>query len=252
MASRIRRTIGGPAFPRERESRGLRPIRMNANTARLEDPALLAGAARREEAAVRVLMRRHNQRLFRTARAILRNDAEAEEAVQDAWLKAFDALPGFRRDARLSTWLTRIVANESITRLRRMRRGAEVVPLMDDLPPMEAEPAEDNAPIADPPREFARTEMRRLVEARIDALPEAFRTVFMLRAVEEMTVEETAEALGIPEATVRTRFFRARAMLREAIAREVDFAVEDAFGFAGERCERITRAVLARLGTRTA
>lgn len=212
-----------------------------------EDPVLLAAAGRREEAAVRALMRQHNQRLFRTARAILRNDAEAEEAVQDAWLKAFDALPTFRHEARLSTWLTRIVANESLTRLRRLRRGAEVVPLMDDLPPMETEPVDDRPPIADPPREFARGEMRRLVEARIDALPEAFRTVFMLRAVEEMTVEETAESLGIPEATVRTRFFRARGMLREAIAREVDFAVEDAFGFAGERCERITVAVLARL-----
>ena len=219
-------------------------------TARLpEDPVLLEAAARREEAAVRALMRRYNQRLFRTARAILRNDAEAEEAVQDAWLKAFDALPGFKHQARLSTWLTRIVANESITRLRRLRRGAEIVPLMDDLPPMETDPVDDHAPpLADPPREFARGEVRRLVEARIDALPEAFRTVFMLRAVEDMTVEETAEALGIPEATVRTRFFRARAMLREAIAREVDFAVEDAFGFAGERCERITAAVLARLG----
>lgn len=212
-----------------------------------DDSALLEGAARREEAAVRGLMRLHNQRLFRTARAILRNDAEAEEAVQDAWMKAFDALPGFRREARLSTWLTRIVANESLTRLRRLRRGAEVVPLMDDLPPLETEPVEDAAPLADPPREFARAEVRRLVETRIDALPEAFRTVFMLRAVEDMTVEETAEALGIPEATVRTRFFRARAMLREAIAREVDFAMEDAFGFAGERCERITAAVVARL-----
>lgn len=220
---------------------------MSQTARQLDDPALLEAAARREEAAVRALMRRHNQRLFRTARAILRNDAEAEEAVQDAWLKAFDALPGFKQQARLSTWLTRIVANESITRLRRLRRSAEVVPLMDDLPPMETDPVDEAPPLADPPREFMRAEVRRLVEARIDALPEAFRTVFMLRAVEDMTVEETAEALGIPEATVRTRFFRARGMLREAIAREVDFAMEDAFGFAGERCERITAAVLSRM-----
>ena len=222
-------------------------MRMKSAARPAEDPLLLAAAGRREEPAVRALMTQYNQRLFRTARAILRNDAEAEEAVQDAWLKAFDGLPAFRADARLSTWLTRIVANEALTRLRRMRRTAEVVPLMDDLPPMESEPVDDRPPIADPPREVARGEVRRLVEARIDALPEAFRTVFVLRAVEEMTVEETAESLGIPEATVRTRFFRARAMLREAIAREVDFAVEDAFGFAGERCERITAAVLARL-----
>lgn len=197
---------------------------------------------------MRSLMRRYNQRLFRTARAILRDDAEAEEAVQDAWLKAFAALRDFRQEARLSTWLTRIVANESITRLRRLRRGAEVVPLLDDLPPAEAQVAEEPRSSADPPQEAFRGEMRRLVESRIDALPEAFRAVFVLRAVEDMTVEETAAALGIPEATVRTRFFRARGMLREAIAREVDFAVDGAFGFAGERCDRIVAFVIKALG----
>jgi len=222
-----------------------------ALTARVQpdDPALLAAVGRREEAAVRALMRRYNQRLFRTARAILRNDAEAEEAVQDAWLKAIDALPSFRQDSRVSTWLTRIVANEALTRLRRLKRTAEIVPLMDDLPPRESEGAAlEEAPARDDPhREAVRGEMRKLVETKIDALPESFRTVFMLRAVEDMTVEETAEALGIPEATVRTRFFRARGLLRESIAREIDFAVDDAFGFAGARCERITAAVLARL-----
>jgi RNA polymerase sigma-70 factor (ECF subfamily) len=214
-----------------------------------DDPALLAAVGRREEAAVRALMRRYNQRLFRTARAILRNDAEAEEVVQDAWLKAIDALPTFRQESRVSTWLTRIVANEALTRLRRLKRTAEVVPLMDDLPPREAEAgALDEAPARDDPHQAAvRGEVRKMVETKIDALPESFRTVFMLRAVEDMTVEETAEALGIPEATVRTRFFRARGLLRESIAREIDFAVDDAFGFAGERCERITAAVLARL-----
>src|SRR4051812_29354371 len=158
-----------------------------------EDPALLAAVARREEVAVRTLMQRHNQRLFRTARAILRDDAEAEEAVQDAWLKAIAALPGFRQEARLTTWLTRIVANEALTRPRRVERTAEIVPLMDDLPPREADPTEAPAPYDDPHREAVRGEVRRMVEKKIDALPEAFRTVFVLRAVEEMTVEETAE-----------------------------------------------------------
>lgn len=212
-----------------------------------EDPVLLAAVGRREEEAVRTLMRRHNQRLFRTARAILRDDAEAEEAVQDAWLKAIDALPGFRQESKLTTWLTRIVANEALTRLRRMKRTAEIVPLMDDLPPRESDPTEAPGPFDDPHREAVRGEMRKLVETKIDALPESFRAVFVLRAVEDMTVEETAETLGIPPATVRTRFFRARGLLRESIAREIDFAVDDAFGFAGVRCERITAAVIARL-----
>ena len=215
------------------------------------DTDLTARAARGETEAIRTLMRRHNQRLFRTARAILRDDAEAEEAVQEAWLKALRGLADFREEARLSTWLTRIVANESITRLRRLRRGAEVVPLMDDLPPsITAEALVEEQPMGtDPQREAQRGETRRLVERQIDRLPDVFRAVFVMRAVEDMTVEETAEALGIPEATVRTRFFRARALLREGIAREVDFAVDDAFGFAGERCERMTAGVLARFGS---
>ena len=215
----------------------------------LDDAALAAAAARGAEAAIRALTRRYNQRLFRTARAILRDEAEAEEAVQEAWMKALAGLDTFRNEAKLSTWLTRIVANESLTRLRRLKRSAEVVPLMDDLPPaVEMEEAREETP-RDPPNETYRGEMRRLVETKIDALPESFRTVFVLRAVEDMTVEETAAALGIPEATVRTRFFRARGLLRESIARDVDFAVDDAFGFAGERCERITAAVLERMGS---
>ena len=118
---------------------------------------------------------------------------------------------------------------------------------MEDLPPRESDPTDAPAPYDDPHREAVRGEMRRMVETKIDALPESFRTVFMLRAVEEMSVEETAQALDIPEATVRSRFFRARGLLRESIAREIDFAVDDAFGFAGARCDRITAAVLARL-----
>ena len=109
-------------------------------------------------------------------------------------------------------------------------------------------PAHDDAPRPDTPEQLAmRAQTRRIVERRIDALPEAFRTVFVLRVVEEMTVEETAAALEVPEATVRTRLFRARSLLRESLARELDVATEDAFAFAGERCERITQAVLARV-----
>lgn len=211
--------------------------------AALDDVTLARRVADRDEPALRELLRRHNQRLFRTARAILRDDAEAEDAVQEAYMKAIRAIGSFRAEAKLSTWLTRIAANEALERLRRRKR-AEVLPLEPDVEPT----PQDDAPQPDTPEQLAmRAEARRIVERRIDALPEAFRTVFVLRMVEEMTVEETSAALGVPEATVRTRLFRARSLLRESLARELDIAVEGAFGFAGARCERITEAVLARL-----
>jgi RNA polymerase sigma-70 factor (ECF subfamily) len=186
-------------------------------------------------------MRRHNRTLFRTARAILRDDAEAEDAVQEAYLQAYRALGTFRGDARLSTWLVRIVANEALGRLRKRTRRADVLPLIpvEEIPAMRTEDGPEGA--------AQRAQMRRLLEERIDALPDAYRAVFVLRALEELSVEETAAALGIAQATVRTRFFRARSQLREALSREIDLAYDDAFSFAGERCDRVVARVLARL-----
>jgi RNA polymerase sigma-70 factor (ECF subfamily) len=207
--------------------------------------SVVARAAEGEHEAFTEIMRRHNQRLFRTARAILREDAEAEDALQEAWVQAYRALPGFRGEAQLSTWLVRIVANEALGRLRKRRRGAEVIALGADADIAETHMEESNA--ADPERAAARAQSRRLIEAGIDALPDAFRAVFVLRAVEELSVEEAAQALGIPAATVRTRYFRARALLREGLARELDLALEDAFSFAGARCDRIVARVLERI-----
>ena len=206
-------------------------------------------ALAREPDAFRALMREHNQALFRTARAILRDDAEAEEAVQEAWMQAYRGLDSFRGDAKISTWLIRIAANEALGRLRRKRRSAEVIPMsIDDSADEGArDNMPDETPGSAPDVQALRGQVRALIEKRIDALPDQFRTVFVLRAVEELTVEETAEALGIPEATVRTRFFRARSMLRESLSREMDMAVENAFEFLGARCDRITAAVMARL-----
>jgi RNA polymerase sigma-70 factor (ECF subfamily) len=220
---------------------------MTAPLARNDDQDLATRAAGGETEAIRALIKRYNQRLFRTARAILRDDAEAEEAVQDAWMKALRGLADFRHESQLSTWLTRVAANEALTRRRRLKRGAEVFVLAESMEPIPMEVPTDVPGAEDPEAQASRAEVRRMVEAKIDDLPEAFRVVFVLRAVEELTVEETAQVLDIPEATVRTRFFRARGLLRESIARQVDFAVEDAFGFAGARCERVTAAVLARL-----
>lgn len=213
------------------------------------DLARLVAAGR--EDAFRLLMRRYNQALYRTARAILRDDAEAEEALQEAWLQAYRAIPGFRGESKLSTWLIRIAANEALMRRRKARRTAEVIPMSIDEEaggePAVAE-ARDDSPSAAPEFEALRGEMRRIMEARIDKLPDAFREVFVLRAIEELSVEETAAALGIPEATVRSRFFRARSLLRESLAREVDAAMEGSYEFMGERCERMANRVIAALG----
>ena len=219
--------------------------RIPALDPKMPDAELARRVAGGEEAAIRLLTKRYNQTLFRTARAILRDDAEAEDAVQEAYLKAIRGIAGFRSDARLATWMVRIAVNEALGRLRKMKRTAEVIPLAGDL----GEGAENYDPMdektATPEEETLRAEARRIMESKIDALPEAFRTVFVLRALEELSVEEAATVLDIPEATVRTRFFRARGILRESLSRELDMALDDAFHFAGDRCDRITERVVA-------
>lgn len=207
---------------------------------------LVALAAAGDGAAFELLMRRHNQLLFRTARSILKNDAEAEDAVQEGYLRAWRALGEFRTESRLSTWLVRIVANEALGRLR--RTGAQVIPLEAAMssPEPETQAAFTDTPERGPEHSALRSQVRTLLESRIDLLPEACRTVFMLRAVEEMSVEEVAQALDIPEATVRTRFFRARSLLREGLAGEMDGAIGEVFAFDGARCDRIVANVLAR------
>jgi RNA polymerase sigma-70 factor (ECF subfamily) len=215
----------------------------------LSDVEIARRVAAGDQDALRLLMRRHNQTLYRTARSILKDDAEAEDAVQEAYLRAYRAIGSFRGDAKLSTWLVRIVVNEAIARSRKRNRSAEVIRLDGDVEPG-SEAAEVNMNEATPeqPEQGAlRAETRRLLEKKIDELPDAFRAVFVLRALEEMTVEETAAVLEIPEATVRTRFFRARGLLREALAREIDFAFENVFAFAGARCDRIVSGVLERI-----
>ena len=191
-------------------------------------------------------MREHNRMLFRTARAILRDDADAEDALQEAYVQAYRAFDSFRGDAKLSTWLARIVANEALMRLRKRARRAEIVPIEPSASAAMEQITDTNMDNA-PDSSAERKQMRGLLEAQIDALPDLYRTVFMLRAVEELSVEETAAVLDMPPATVRTRFFRARSLLREALAQKMDVACEDAFSFAGSRCDRIVANVLARI-----
>ena len=221
--------------------------RTNA-TGPLGDHVLAARAAAGDGPAFETIMRRHNRLLFRTARSILKSDAEAEDALQDAYLRAWRAIDGFRAEAKLSTWLVRIVVNESLARLR--RSGAQVIPLdaTIDSNHDDAEDRMEDDPDQRPEPVVLRAEMRRLMEACIDRLPDAFRSVFILRAVEEMSVEDVATALGLPEPTVRTRLFRARGLLREGLSRGVDMAMADAFSFDGERCDRIVARVLRAAG----
>lgn len=213
------------------------------------DLELARRAACGEEAAFVAIMRRHNRMLYRVARGVLKNDTEAEDALQDAYLLAYRRMGSFLGEAQLSTWLVRIVINEALARLRKRRRESVVIPLLPEGSDVydSAGPAEDAMRPETPDQAALRAETRRLLERKIDALPDGFRVVFILRALEELSVEETALALGIPEATVRSRFFRARALLRESLSKEIDIAVEDAFAFAGERCDRIVARVLARL-----
>lgn len=213
-----------------------------------DDRTLAAAIHAGERDAFVHLMRRYNQRLYRLARATLRDDAEAQDALQDAYLAAYRAIGGFRGDAQLSTWLSRLVLNACLARLRRNARRQAAAPTVsasaNDGSDLELV---DTSHEASPDDALMRAQIRALLEQKLDALPEAFRVVFVLRCVEELSVEETAQCLGIAEATVRTRHFRARSLLRESLARELDLAERDVFSFDGARCDRIVAAVLARL-----
>jgi RNA polymerase sigma-70 factor (ECF subfamily) len=200
-----------------------------------------------DRAAFELLMRRHNRRLYRLARATLRNDAEAEDALQDAYLHAYRSMSQFRGDAQLSTWLSRLVLNECFARIRRSARRQNVIPIVDAPDWVEQAEAMTSHDDSAPDDALARSQVRALLERKLDALPELFRIVFVLRSIEEMTVEETAQCLNIPEATVRSRHFRARGMLRESLAQSFDLAERDVFEFGGARCDRIVERVLSKL-----
>jgi RNA polymerase sigma-70 factor (ECF subfamily) len=209
---------------------------------------LLERARRRDETAVRAIVRQNNRRLFRIARAIVKDDAEAEDIVQECYVRAFTRLSEFRGESSLSTWLTRIVINEANGRLRRQRTTiawesaeaplaarAQIIP----FPSWASRP--------DPEVATAQHQIHSILEGAIDALPERFRTVLVARLVEEMSVEETADLLGLRPETVKTRLHRARLMVRDHLERAIGPALTSVFPFAGARCERLADAVIAIL-----
>jgi len=210
-----------------------------------DDATLVRCTIAGDAAAFEAVMRRYNRRLYRLARAAMRNDADAEDALQDAYVKAYRALPQFRGDASLSTWLARIVHNECLVRLRRDARRDNIIPLAGDGDVSDREIPDTT--IERPEAAAMRSQMRALLERHVDALPDALRAVFVMRAIEDLSVQEVAQCLGLSEVAVRSRHFRARALLREALAREIDATEADVFAFAGARCDRIVARVLARI-----
>jgi RNA polymerase sigma-70 factor (ECF subfamily) len=210
-----------------------------------DDRALVARTLQGDHDAFAAIMRRHNRRLYRLARATLRDETEAEDALQDAYLDAYRGLARFRHDAALSTWLSRLVLNQCYARQRRAGRRQTVVPIRSAGDSGEIEGVADEA--SAPDVNAMREQMRARLERELDALPEDFRHAFVLREVEEMSVAEAAACLGIPEATVRTRSHRARELLRVQFARDLELATPDVYEFGGERCRRIVDAVLQKI-----
>lgn len=222
-------------------------LALRENT-RADEFDLVRRACSREGAAFRTIMERHNRRLYRIARAVLRDDSEAEDAVQEAYVRAYANLGTFRGDSSLATWLGRIVLNEALGRLRRRRPVAPIETM--ELPHTDAQIIQfPNAVTAeDPERTMAQREILKLVERATESLPEIFRTVFVTRVIEGMSVQETADLLDIEPETVKTRLHRARHLLRDRLESEIGPVLLDAFPFAGRRCARVTNAVMERLG----
>ncbi len=215
--------------------------------AALEDAELVRRALARDPEAFGAIMQRHNQRLYRIARSVLRNAAEAEDAVQEGYVAAFSHLAAYRGESPLGAWLARIVMNEALGRLRRKPAASDFAPI-EAVPEAEIIQFPSSAANEDPERTMAQRQILQLVENATDALPEVYRVVFVTRVIEGMSVEETAELLRIKPETVKTRLHRARQLVRDQLNKQIGPVLLDAFPFAGRRCERLTAGVLKRLG----
>jgi len=210
--------------------------------AALSDEEIVERTRAGEIALFELLMRRYNQRLYRIARAIVGDASEAEDVVQDAYVRAYEHLDQFAGRARFSTWLTRIAVHEASARLRRRGR---YMGIDDDMPTLASA-------AAGPEERTADRELGHVIEEAVDALPEVYGAAFVLRDVEGLSTAETAACLGISAETVKTRLHRARAILRNHITARIGVAARDAFRFAGARCDQTVAAVMARIAaTRT-
>ena len=216
-------------------------IREKAVLEGLADEEVVRRVRAGERALFELLMRRYNQRVYRAVRSVLRDDREAEDAMQQAWLLAWSSLPGFQGTAAFSTWLVRIAVNEALGRARRRARGRAAVSLVGTAEGVMS------VPDLSPEERAAGAESRRLLERSIDRLPQLYRTVFVLREVEQLSTSDTAEALGLSEDAVKVRLHRARLALRDALAAEVGTGAPEAFQFLAPRCNRLVAAVMAQI-----
>ena len=212
----------------------------------IDDNVLVERFRQGDRTAARAIVQKHNQMLWRVARGIVRDDAEAEEALQNAYVRALTSLDGFRGDSSLATWLSRIVVNEALRRREHMRTPVDLAEVAEKLPADHPGSA-TMPPPPSPEAVAAREQIRRLVEGAIDALPAPFRVVFTMRMVEQMSINETAARLNIPVATAKTRLHRANQHLRATLGAALAAVFDGVFPFGGARCERLTQAVLAKL-----
>ena len=218
------------------------PATLESRAVNDTDEALVERARAHDRAAFELLMRRHNQRVYRVVRSLLRDADEIEDVIQQAYLQAFLHLDQFGGNARWSTWVCRIAINEALARIRQRGRFVSI-----DAASEEAMADFSKGPDGDPERKAAGREFGAMVEQAIDGLPDIYRSVLILREIEGMTTEETAAVLGVEIDVVKTRLHRARAALRAAIENRVGEQMQSAFTFGNERCDRVVAAVLAKL-----
>ncbi len=216
------------------------PVPLPEDTVHPSDEEIIERIRGGDTDSFELVMRRYNQRIYRTVRAILREEDETTDVMQEAYVNAFSHLADFSGRARFSTWLTRIAVHEALGRLRKRKR----------LEPLDETDSEDllmTSTVSGPENRASDGELRVLLEQAVDGLPETFRTTFVLRSIEQLSVAETAEVLGIPEETVKTRHHRARERLQRALTERVGSTLPDLFGFHRPRCDRVVANVLARI-----
>jgi RNA polymerase sigma-70 factor, ECF subfamily len=225
-----------------------RPSAAVSEAASLSDADIVRRVRDGEAAMFEILMRRHNQRLYRVARSVIRDETEVEDVMQQAYINAFRHLHQFEQRSLFSTWMTRITLNEAFARRRKLQQSALISEGRFDAEGEGWTPMDTvRSPQPDPERQAYAGELRRVLEEAVDALPETYRTVFMLRDIEGLSTTEAGEGLGLSEEAVKTRLHRARALIRGSLTRRLGDAAAGAFAFPATRCDRVVAAVLAAI-----
>lgn len=212
-------------------------------TQSLTDEQVVERVLTGETSLYELLMRRYNQRLFRISRSVLRDDAEAEDVLQQSWVNAYQHLGQFAGRAKFATWVTKIALYEALARVRQKQRFQAA----EDGPEEGRNMENFESPAADPEATAIRGEIRGLLENAVERLPEMYRPVFMLRDVEQLSTAETAQCLGLSEEAVKTRLHRSRALLRRDLAHRLGTASKEIYPFLGARCDRIVERVMAQI-----